>query len=129
MLKQKILVVVGAFVIFIGFAAAILWNLSLQDTMDTIEFIAGRYKGSGVYVDYDNSIAVKSAKDIGYWNKGTDWYVKYGKLELKFTKQNLQDPEYLKGIKAIGLDVRGSLEDNSLTWWYEGTQLEEWVPN
>lgn len=128
-MKQKVMVAVGALVVTLGFAAAVLYNVSLGGTMDTMEFIAGRYKGGGRFVDYDNSIAVESHEDIGYWNKGTTWYIKYGKLQLEFTEKDLRDPNMLEGIAAIGLDVRGNLEENQLTWYWCGEKLEEWVPN
>lgn len=127
-MKNKIMVVLAAVVLCAAAAIAIVVNMKLEDTMDTMEFIAGRYRG-GVFIDYDHSINVESAKDIGYWNKGTTWYVKFGKLQLKFTKENLKDPAYLEAIAAIGLDVRGNLEDNNLRWYWCGEQLEEWVPN
>ena len=127
-MQQKAMVIVAALVLCLAAVFAILMNMSLESTMDTMEFIAGRYR-SGSFVDYDHSIEVESAKDIGYWNKGTTWYIKYGKLELEFTKKNLQDPEYLKAIAAIGLDVRGNLEENNLRWYWNGVELEEWVPN
>ena len=127
-MNQKAMVVMSAIVICALTAGAITMNMNLDDTMDTLEFIAGRYRG-GRFIDYDNSIAVESSKDIGYWNEGTTWYVKYGKLELEFTKKNLQDPEYLKAIAAIGLDVRGNLEENELSWYWREEELEEWVPN
>lgn len=127
-MKQKVLVIIGALVLILFTVGAILLNMGLEDTMDTMEFISGRLRG-GHFVDYDNSIGVESAEDIGYWNKGTTWYVKFGKLELEFTKQNLQDPEYLKAIDACGLDVKGDLEANELRWYWCGEQLKEWVPN
>ncbi len=127
-MKQKVMVVIGALAICLAALAAIYLNMNLEDTMDTLEFIAGRYRG-GSFVDYDHSIDVQSSKDIGYWNKGTTWYVKYGKLELEFTKQDLQDPEMLKAIAAVGLDVRGNLEENNLRWYWGDEELEEWVPN
>lgn len=127
-MKQKILIVIGALVICTATILAIYMNVSLEDTMDTMEFIAGRYRGGGQFVDYDNSIGVESSKNIGYWNKGSTWYVMYGKLELEFTKKDLQDKEILKAIAAIGLDVRGDLESNQLTWYWCGEELEEWVP-
>lgn len=127
-MKQKVLAVISALAIVLVAVVAVYINVNLEDTMDTMEFIAGRYRG-GSFVDYDNSIDVESAKDIGYWNKGTTWYVKFGKLELKFTKQDLQDPAYLEAISAIGLDVRGNLEENNLKWYWGGEELEEWVPN
>lgn len=127
-MKQKVIIVLSAVVICALALGAVLLNMNLEDTMDTLEFIAGRYRGSGIFIDYDNSIGVESIDDIGYWNKGTTWYVMYGKLELTFTKKDLQDKEMLKAIAAVGLDVRGDLESNQLTWYWCGDKLEEWVP-
>lgn len=127
-MKQKVLIIIAALAICLVAAGAILMNMNLESTMDTMEFIAGRYR-SGSFIDYDHSIDVESAADIGYWNKGTTWYIKFGKLELEFTKKDLQDPKYLEAIAAIGLDVRGDLETNQLRWYWGGVELKEWVPN
>lgn len=129
MVKQKVFVFIGAIVICVAATLAVVLNLSLEDTMDTMEFIAGRYKGGTLFVDYDNSIGVESASDVGYWQKGNNWYIKYGKLELEFTPKDLADEKMLEAIGQIGLDVRGNLETNELTWYFAGVKLEEWVPN
>ncbi len=128
-MKQRIMIIIGALAICAAAVFAIYINMNLGSTMDTLEFISSRYRGGGLFVDYDNSIAVESAEDIGYWNEGTTWYVKFGKLELVFTHEDLQDPEMLKAIAAVGLDVRGKLEDNNLRWYWAGEELKEWVPN
>ena len=128
-MKQKLLTVLSALVLVLAAGLAVYINSSLDDTMSTINFIAGRYKGSGVFVDYDNSIGVKTADDIGYWYKKGNWYIKYGKLQLEFTPKMLEDPEYIKGIAAIGLDARGSISDGSLRWFWCDEELEVWVPN
>lgn len=127
-MKQKVFIFIGALAVILFAAGAIILNLSLDDTMDTMEFIAGRYRGGGIFIDYDNSIGVESIGDIGYWNKGTTWYVQYGKLELEFTKKELQDKNMLEAIGAIGLDVRGDLEANDLRWYWCDEELERWVP-
>lgn len=129
MVKQKVFIFLGAIAICVAATLAIVLNLSLEDTMDTMEFIAGRYKGGTLFVDYDNSIGVDSTDDVGYWRKGDNWYIKYGKLELEFTPKDLTDQKMLAAIGQIGLDVRGNLETNELTWYFAGEKLEEWVPN
>lgn len=129
MAKQKVLIVIAAFVITLLAAAAVLYNMTLNNTMDTMEFIAGRYKGGTMFVDYDNSIGVDEVTDVGYWYKDNCWYVKYGKLLLEFTKKDLEDANMLSAIGQIGLDVRGNLEENNLRWYFAGEELEEWVPS
>ena len=82
----------------------------------------------GAFVDYDGSIAVESAEDLGWWKKDGNWYVMYGKLQLEFTPKQLRDPAHLEMIGRIGLDIRGDLEEGDLRFFWLGTELEEWVP-
>lgn len=127
-MKQKVMIVISALAIVLCASIAIYINMNLSTTMDTLEFIAGRYRG-GTFIDHDHSIEVDGPEDIGYWNKGTTWYVKFGKLELEFTKKDLQDPEMKEAIAAVGLDVKGNLENNDLRWFWGDEELERWVPN
>lgn len=126
---QKVMVIVGALVICLVAVIGIYINLNLDSTLDTLKFIKERYRGGGVFVDYDHSIEVNSIADIGYYKKKGDWYVIYGKMELKFTLDNIQDPVYQAAIKAVDLDVKGSIEDNELVWYWCGQELAQWVPH
>ena len=124
MVKQKMLVIFGA-MFLIGFVVVgVLINSNLHSTMRTMQFIEGRYK-HGKFIDYDNSIAVESADDLGWFRKKGNWYVRYGKLELEFTKSQLKDENILKMLPKIGLDVRGNLEEGDLKWYWEGVELRE----
>jgi hypothetical protein len=103
-------------------------NYGIQDTTAIMDFIESRLRGSGTFADYDGSIGIESAEDLGWWKKGENWYVMYGKLQLKFTPERLQDQEFLKKIGSIGLDIRGDLEEGKLSFYWFGTKLKEWVP-
>lgn len=125
--KQKAMVVIGGLFIIALAIGGILLNMNLHSTMKSMKFIEGRYRG-GSFVDYDNSIAVHSADDLGWYKKSTNtWLVKYGKIGLEFTKQQLQDPAILEEIDKIGLDVRGDLEEGDLRWYWCGVELKELV--
>lgn len=82
----------------------------------------------GTFVDYDHSIDVASADDLGWWEKDGKWYVMYGKLQLEFTKEQLRDKTFLEQVKCIGLDIRGDLDEGRLRFYWFDTELEQWVP-
>lgn len=128
MTKNKLLIILSAVVICACVVGAILVNMSLHNVLETMKFIEGRYRG-GRFVDYDNSIGVESADDIGYWYKDGKYVVKYGKLELAFSEKNLRDPVYQQACKNIGLEAKGNLEEHKVVWYFQGQRLEEWVPN
>lgn len=127
MLKQKIAIIFGALLI-IGIGVGAIWfNMSLSTNLETLNFIANRYRGGGVFIDYDESIGVTSSKDIGYWRKGDNWNLQYGKLGIELTHKDLQNKEILTALANCGIDVRGNLDENDLRWYWCGEELEEWV--
>ena len=128
MVKQKLLIILSAMAIVTIAVVAVLINQNLHSTMRTMQFIEGRWRG-GYFVDHDQSICVETVKDIGWYRRGVDWSIKFGKLELKFTKRMLKDPNVLLQMKKIGMDVRGDLEKEDLRWYWNNQQIEEWVPN
>lgn len=126
-MKGKFGVFVTVSLIAIIAGAALFLNMNLHSTMKTMAFIEGRMRGS-TFVDYDHSINVESSKDIGWWKKDGNWYIMYGKLQLEFTKKQLQDEEFLAQVGRIGIDIRGDLEAGVLSFYWFGEELEEWVP-
>lgn len=126
-MKGKFGTIIIAIVICALAGGALYLNMNLHSTTKTMAFIEGRMRGS-YFVDYDNSIGVESSKDIGWWKKDGNWYVMYGKLQLEFTKKQLQDQKFLEQVGRIGLDIRGDLEGGNLTFYWNDEELEEWVP-
>ena len=126
-MKSKIGIVVAVILIVAVAAGAVLINYNLHSTMKTMQFIEGRLR-NGAFVDYDQSICVESAEDLGWWKKDGNWYVMYGKLQLEFTPDQLKDPNFLAQVGRIGLDIRGDLEEGNLRFYWFDTELEEWVP-
>ena len=92
-----------------------------------MQFIEGRLR-NGTFIDYDHSIDVESAEDLGWWKKDGNWYIMYGKLQLEFTPDQLRDPTFLEQVGRIGLDIRGDLDSGNLHFYWFNTELEEWVP-
>lgn len=128
MTKQRLLIILSAVFIIAVAVIAVVINMNLHSTMRTMKFIEGRYRGS-YFVDHDQTICVESSKDIGWYRRGTSWCIKFGKLELEFTKNMLRDQKVLHQLKCIGMDVRGNLEENDLRWYWQNEQIEEWVPS
>lgn len=126
-LKTKFSIIVATVLILVIAIGAVLVNYNLHSTMNTMQFIESRLR-NGVFIDYDHSIDVESAEDLGWWKKGGNWYVMYGKLQLEFTPKQLQDKEFLAQVARIGLDIRGQLDEGNLHFYWFGTELEEWVP-
>lgn len=126
-MKNKFGIIVSVILIVVIAASAVLINYNLHSTMRTMKFIEGRLR-NGTFVDYDQSICVESAEDLGWWKKDGNWYVMYGKLQLEFTPKQLQDRTFLEQVSRIGLDIRGNLEDGDLHFYWFDTELEEWVP-
>ena len=127
-LKTKLGIIVAVILLTVTAVVAVVVNYNLHSTMETMKFIEGRLRPGGAFVDYDQSICVESAEDLGWWEKGGNWYVMYGKLQLEFTPEQLKDPVVLEQIGRIGLDIRGDLDEGNLRFYWFGTQLEEWVP-
>lgn len=127
-MKTKFGIITAVVLIIAVAAGAVLINVNLQSTMKTMQFIEGRMRPGGSFVDYDNSIGVESAEDLGWWYKDGNWYVMYGKLQLEFTPKQLQDPAFLAQISRIGIDIHGDLHEGNLRFFWMETELEEWVP-
>lgn len=127
-MKTKFGIIAVVAIIVIVSIGAVLINYNLHSTMKTMQFIEGRIRPSGTIVDYDQSICVESAEDLGWWKKDGNWYVMYGKLQLEFTPKQLEDQKFLEQVGRIGLDIRGDLEEGNLRFYWYGTELEEWVP-
>lgn len=90
-MKTKFGIIAVVAIIVIVSIGAVLINYNLHSTMKTMQFIEGRIRPGGTIVDYDQSICVESAEDLGWWKKGGNWYVMYGKLQLEFTPKQLED--------------------------------------
>ena len=127
-MKTKFGIIAVVAIIVIVSIGAVLINYNLHITMKTMQFIEGRIRPGGTIVDYDQSICVESAEDLGWWKKDGNWYVMYGKLQLEFTPKQLEDQAFLEQVGRIGLDIRGDLEEGNLRFYWYGTELEEWVP-
>lgn len=127
-MKNKFGIGVAVVLIIAIAAGAILINYNLHSTMKTMRFIESRLRPGGTFVDYDHSIDVASAEDLGWWEDGGNWYIMYGKLQLEFTPDQLKDPVYLEQIGRIGLDIRGDLDEGNLHFYWFDTELKEWVP-
>lgn len=128
-LKSKFGIIVAVVLTVAIASGALILNANLHSTMRTMQFIEGRMRPGGAFIDYDHSIDVETAEDIGWWYKHGNWYIMYGKLQLEFTPEQLRDPKYLEQIGRIGLDIRGSLDEKDLRFFWLGTELEEWVPD
>ena len=127
-MKTKFGIIAVVAIIVIVSIGAVLINYNLHSTMKTMQLIEGRIRPGGTIVDYDQSICVESAEDLGWWKKDGNWYVMYGKLQLEFTPKQLEDQAFLEQVGRIGLDIRGDLEEGNLRFYWYGTELEEWVP-
>ena len=127
-MKTKFGIIAVVAIIVIVSIGAVLINYNLHSAMKTMQFIEGRIRPGGTIVDYDQSICVESAEDLGWWKKDGNWYVMYGKLQLEFTPKQLEDQKFLEQVGRIGLDIRGDLEEGNLRFYWYGTELEEWVP-
>ena len=127
-MKTKFGIIAVVAIIVIVSIGAVLINYNLHSTMKTMQVSEGRIRPGGTIVDYDQSICVESAEDLGWWKKDGNWYVMYGKLQLEFTPKQLEDQKFLEQVGRIGLDIRGDLEEGNLRFYWYGTELEEWVP-
>ena len=105
-MKTKFGIIAVVAIIVIVSIGAVLINYNLHSTMKTMQFIEGRIRPGGTVVDYDQSICVESAEDLGWWKKDGNWYVMYGKLQLEFTPKQLEDQAFLEQVGRIGLDIR-----------------------
>lgn len=115
-------VILSAVVLF-----AVYLTSSLDSTYETMELIHSRYKG-GRFVDYDRTICVETADDIGWWKEGDNWIVQYGKLGLKFTPKDLKDPKFLAMVKSIGIEIYGNVDGGNLRFYWQEVELKELVP-
>lgn len=126
-MNSKAGIIVSLFLLFTVSVAAVVVNTNLHSTEKTMLFIEERLR-NGSFIDYDQSICVESAEDIGWWKKGNNWYIMYGKLQLEFTPKQLRDPDFLALVGRIGLDIRGDLDAGDLRFYWYDTELAEWVP-
>jgi len=127
-MKMKISIIVSAIVITVITGVAVYINAGLHSTRDTMEFIASRKRPDGSFLDYDHSIDVYSADDLGWYKDGDNWYVLYGKLQLEFTPEQLADESFMKLVNSIDLDVKGNIEEGTLRFYWRGEKLDECVP-
>ena len=125
MKKADIIITALLIVVVAGFAVYL--NSNLGTTYETMELIQSRYKG-GRFVDYDRTICVESPEDLGWWKEREDWYVQYGKLCLKFTPKDLKDPKFMTMVNAIGLEIKGDVDEGHLRFFWQETELKELVP-
>ena len=126
-LKTKFGIISTVVIVIAVAVGAVLINYNLHSTFKTMQFIEGRLR-NGTFIDYDHSIDVESAEDLGWWKKDGNWYIMYGKLQLEFTPDQLRDPTFLEQVGRIGLDIRGDLDSGNLHFYWFNTELEEWVP-
>lgn len=127
MFRSKFVVIIPAILIVVVAAAAFTLSSHLNTTVNTMQFIESRLRG-GKIIDYDQSIAVDSVEDIGWWKKDDVWYIMYGKLQLELPTKKLKDKLFLEKLGRIGIDIRGNLEEGRLRFYWFGAEVKEWVP-
>lgn len=128
MARNRFIVIISLIVIVVVAGGAVIVNSQLHNTMRTMQFIESRMRGD-TFLDYDQSICVYSPEDVGWFKKGDNWYIQFGKLRLEFTPEDLRDPEFMAQVGRIKLDIRGNLEEGNLKFYWLDTELSEWVPS
>jgi len=100
------------------------YNRNVQSTA-VIEEIKILQRAPNKFIDYDTSIGVSSADDLGYVVNDSSISLHYGKKVIDIKKKSLKDPEFMADLKSIGIEFWYHDEDMKITYW--GEEIEEWV--
>lgn len=100
------------------------YNRNVQ-SMAVINEIKVLQRAPNKFIDYDTSIGVYSADDLGYVVNSNSISLHYGKKVIDIKKKSLSDPEFIADMKSIGIEFWYHEDEMKITYW--GEEIEEWV--
>lgn len=116
-------------IIIIGIVFAYVYlnrDTSSDTNWSTLNLIKGRMNGRLELVDYDDTISVDSVDDIGFQVKDKKILIYFGKLSFKIGKADLENLDFMKAMKSIGLEIKKNKSGQYyVTYW--GEEVARWA--
>ena len=112
----------------IGYGAYILMGGDPARNADAgIEEIRSHINSRGQLIDYANDLNVKSIDDIKLFVKEKTVKIEFGNIAMEWRMDEFTEPETIKKLKSIGIEVYKDKKTGKLRVFYNGTELERWV--
>lgn len=121
------------FFLFIGLAlmcAALYFSynkVSAGGTDDSIAFIQRHIGGRGQLQDLQDEIGIETWEDLKWFDLGEKIELQYGKIKLKFSKEEIMKKETIQKLNSININVKYNEKEDTYKFYYYKDEIDKYV--